>query len=117
MTGPIGGLDGVTSELRDLATSLLTASAALSGLVLVFLGSLLNAYDQFTAPEQESIRASYRFRAWMGLCGFVLALVCGVLSVLATLYSETVWLVLATVCLWASLILLLVMAVRAVWEI
>jgi len=110
-------LDGVTSELRDLATSLVTASAAVSGLVLVFLGSLLNAYDHFTASEQDSVRASYRFRAWMGLFGFALALICGITSVLATFYSETVWLVFSTFCLGASLILLLAMAVRAVWEI
>jgi len=63
------------------------------------------------------VRASYRFRAWMGLSGFALALMCGITSVLATFYSETVWLVFSTFCLGASLILLLAMAVRAVWEI
>ncbi len=107
----------MTSELRDLATSLVTASAAVSGLVLVFLGSLLNAYDHFTASEQDSVRASYRFRGWMGLSGFALALMCEITSVLATFYSETVWLVVSTFCLGASRIVLIVMAVRAVWEV
>jgi hypothetical protein len=107
----------VTPELRELANHLVTASAALSGLVLVFLGAILNSYDQFDASEQASVRPAYRLRAWMGLWGFGLSLAGGAMAVAASVCTEVVWLVLAGLSLALSLVLLLIMAVMAVWDI
>ena len=110
-------LGSVRLELRDLANHLVTASAALSGLVLVFLGAILNAYDQYAATEQEAVRASYRFRAWMGLWGFGLSLAGGVMAVIASVNGVDVWVFLAAVTMGLSLLLLLIMAFVAVWQV
>lgn len=103
--------------MRDLANTLIAASAALSGLVLVFLGATLNAFDQFAATEQDAIRAAYRARAWMGLWGLVLALAGGVLATLAIIWGEVVCLFLAGGAIVLCLLLLLVMATIAVWQV
>lgn len=110
-------LGAVQPELRDLANHLVTASAALSGLVLVFLGAILNSYDQFEATEQEAVQPSFRFRAWMGLWGFGLSLAGGVMAVIATVCSAEVWVFLAAVTMGLSLLLLLIMAIVAVWQV
>lgn len=104
-------------ELRDLANQIVTASAALSGLIVVFLGAILTSYDQFTTAEKGVVKSAYRFRAWMGLSGLVLSLIGGVMAVIASVCSETVWLVAAVLAMGLSLFLLLIMAAVAVWEV
>ncbi len=104
-------------ELRELANHLVTASAALSGLVLVFLGAIINSYEQFNAPEQETVRPAYRFRAWMALWGFGLSLAGGVMALVASSCGQVVWLFLAGVTMGLALLLLLIMAVVAVWQV
>jgi len=58
----------------DLASDTSTAGAALSGLLLVFLGSTASAFDGYEPTEKRTVRARYRRRAWLSFAGFSLAL-------------------------------------------
>lgn len=103
---------------RELANHFVTASAALAGLVLVFLGATITAYEQFSAPERPSVRAKYRLRAWMGLGGFVFTLVGGCLAVVASVAAAPgVWLIPSAVMLLFGLLFLLALAIMEVWTI
>lgn len=101
----------------SLAGDLLSAGAALSGLVLVFLGETLNTYDQYEAQQQPAVRARYRTRAWFCFAGFTLCLAGTLFAFLGQLCSSGGMLVIAAAALGGALLLLLVMALVEVRSI
>src|SRR5262245_22897973 len=50
------------------------AAAALSGLLLVFVGAVSATFDSFQKQEQNTVRSRYQTRAWFAFIGFVLSL-------------------------------------------
>jgi hypothetical protein len=62
----------------NIAGEVSGASAALAGLILVFFGSALSSFDTYSVEQQNSVRWSYRRRAWPAFVGFVAAIIsCG----------------------------------------
>jgi hypothetical protein len=51
------------------------ASAALAGLLLVFLGALAVAFEGFQPQERNPVRGRYQRRAWLAFVGFLFAIV------------------------------------------
>jgi hypothetical protein len=59
---------------KDVVTAVAGASAALAGLVLVFLGVLVSAYQTLLGRVREDILGRFRNAAWLSLGVFTLAL-------------------------------------------
>jgi hypothetical protein len=62
---------------------------ALAGLILVYIGIVVNTYGSYDAAEQRTVRGRLQTRAWLALVGFVLALLAaGVMLVGKWIKSE-----------------------------
>src|SRR5688500_789572 len=101
----------------DLAGDLISAGAALSGLVLVFLGGVLNAYESYDTEQKNAVKARYKTKAWLCFGGFVAALLGTVLAFLAKVGSSPRSLEFAAGLEGVALILLFVMALGDVRSI
>lgn len=93
-------------------------STALSGLILVFLGSILNAYDGFTAEAQNSVKKKFKDRAWTAFSGLLLSLTSAGFALSHELVGSNSCLFIASIILLALAgALLVVMAIVAVRDI
>lgn len=63
----------MTSPL-ELTTDVITAGAALAGLLLVFMGNIAAAFDGYEKQEQHAVRVKYQHRLWVAFAGFALAI-------------------------------------------
>jgi hypothetical protein len=95
----------------SLAGDLVSAGSALAGLVLVFLGGILNAYGLYDTAQQRAVKAKYSQRAWFCFAGFTLSLAGTVFAFFAALSDSGELLAVAASALGAALLVLLVMAV------
>lgn len=57
-----------------VASDLVSAGTAFAGLILVFLGVTLAAWDSYGAVQQKSVRWKFRRRGLESLLGFVFSL-------------------------------------------
>lgn len=67
-------LGAVASTPKDVVIATTGASAALGGLILVFLGLLVAAYQSFPADTPASVKARARNAAWPIVGVFVLCI-------------------------------------------
>ena len=59
----------------DMLISLLfSGGTGLAGLILVFLGGTINAYEAYSTLEKKAVRSKFRIRAWLGFAGFLSAI-------------------------------------------
>ncbi len=68
-------------ETSGLVSLLFSGGTALAGLILVFLGGILNTYELFDAQQRPAVRKKYRRRAMLCYAGFL----CALLSALSAL--------------------------------
>ncbi len=61
---------------KDVVLAVLTASAAIVGLVLVFLGLIVSSYEGYEAAQQTAVRGRYRVLASWMLVDFAVGLAC-----------------------------------------
>lgn len=69
---------------KDVVLAVLGASAALSGLLLVFLGLVVGAYGGLAGDTPKSVKKPLRTTGWVLVGAFGVGLVCAALA--------TVWL-------------------------
>jgi hypothetical protein len=69
-------------DASHIADELLTASTALAGLILVFVGNAVSGWDSYGAQQQHAVRRKYQRRGWFGFSGFAAALGSAVLALL-----------------------------------
>ncbi len=69
-------------DMTTLISLLFSGGSALAGLILVFLGATINAFDSYSPVEKQSVRKKYRLRARISFLGFISAILCA-LSALA----------------------------------
>ena len=100
-------------ELRELAGDLFTAGSTLAGLILVFLGGILSAYDSFSRDARFAVRAGYRKRGGLALGGFFAALVSAALALGAKWWALPTLLYSAAAGLALAFILTIILAVDA----
>lgn len=93
-----------------IADQLLSGGTALAGLILVFLGSTLTAYDSYAADQQRSVRARYRTRALLAFLGFVGSLVAAVAGMSTHVFASPCAVVVGAVFLGIALLLTLACA-------
>lgn len=67
---------------------LFSGATALAGLILVFLGGTINAYESYESIEKRSVRNKFRARAWLGFAGFVFAIL-SALTALSLVYFDS----------------------------
>lgn len=92
-------------EHKDVVVAVLGVAAGLSGLVLVFLGLVVSAYQSYAADAPQTVRTRYRRVALGILAVFLLGMACVVtasfwlfgLNDNHGLYIATVWLFVAQV--------------------
>ncbi len=96
-------------QQKDVIITVLTASAALVGLVLVFLGLIVSSYEGYDAGQQASVDSRYKTLGWWVMAGFVVGLACVGLAT-AWLLWQGEWEYRLTVVAFAVQLLLLVAA-------
>jgi hypothetical protein len=70
--------EGASGGVLPLAGDIVAASAALAGLLIVYLGGVAGEYAAFTKTAQASVRGSFQSRAWFAVLGVVFSIfACG----------------------------------------
>lgn len=84
---------------KDVVVATLGASAALAGLVLVFLGMTVTTYQSFAADDPPSVKAGYKWSIIGAVVVFAIALGSVALGLIwlaapggTTLYHANIWL-------------------------
>ena len=83
-------------DAGHISDEVVTAGAALAGLILVFLGNVAIGYEGYDAEAKSAVLARFRRRGWFAFAGITASL----LSVLATVaynICEAKWLLSAGV--------------------
>jgi uncharacterized membrane protein YhaH (DUF805 family) len=108
--------DRAVVDHKDVVTAILGAAAALAGLTLVFLGMIVNAYQDRGGVSSEAVRKRYMNLAAFVLCAFVASLTCVGLATIWMLDPKGVsgLYVPVVVVFLASLVILLLATVLAV---
>lgn len=70
-------------DALGMAGDIIQAGAALSGLMIVFVGNAVAGYSTYTREQQNAVRSIYRQRAWFGFWGAMLALGAAALGVIS----------------------------------
>lgn len=94
-----------------------SAATALAGLVLVFLGTTVNAFNSYQKAEQASIRSKYQARAWTAFICFLLSILSAALALMAKWLSHDCTAFFSLALLTAAMALVVAAAVSAVREI
>lgn len=89
----------------NVAGDVVQAASALSGLTLVFLGTISASFDRYQKAEQAAVRGRFQLRAWFAFAGFVLALIATVLAVAGRWFTSEC----------AALAALVIFAIALVW--
>src|SRR5258705_3764643 len=78
-------MDKVGEQLPALGT-------ALAGLILVFLGMIVSAWDGYDSIDRESVRSKYRTRIRLAFAGFLSALFSAGFGLYGTFLKHTpIW--------------------------
>ncbi len=72
----------------DVASTVTGAGTALAGLVLVYIGMLVNAFQGYEKAAQRTVKARFLVRAWVGFVGFLFAIVAAAVAVSAAWLSN-----------------------------
>ncbi len=92
-----------TVDNKDVITALLGASAALAGLVLVFLGLIVSAYGGFAADTPRAVKRKLRLTALVAGAPFVVSVLSMTLAASWLLAPSSGLFVLAVCLFFASL--------------
>ena len=107
-------------DAQAILGQLFSGGTALAGLVLVFLGGILTAYDTYDATAQVIVGPKYRRRAWLGFWGFLSALLAAAAGLTGMWFpatGPTVWLPAGILMLAVTGALLVGMALLSVLDI
>ena len=100
----------------DTAGDIASASTALCGLLLVFIGFITTSFGTYEADAQSTLRKSFLRKGWLSFVGFL----CGLLaagSALTGKVTESIWLIQCAFWLLAlAFTIAAVAAVISVWE-
>jgi hypothetical protein len=104
-------------DLPSLVSHLFAGGTAFAGLVLVFLGGVITAYESYDPTQKSAVRKKYQARAWVAFTGFVTALLSAVAALLASWTEQTAWAHGGVAALAASFVLVLVLALLATTDV
>lgn len=98
------------------AGDIASASTALGGLLLVFLGSIVNAFGSYRPEDQGTVRRKYIVKGSLAFAGFVLALAAAALALDGKLTENADRVVAATWCLGVSFALVIAAGFLSILE-
>ena len=101
----------------DTAGDIASASTALGGLLLVFIGSVANGYAAFAKQDQPAVRWRHLRKGLFAFAGFVLALVAAGLALAGKVLSADCLVAWSSCCLGVSFVVVFVAALFSVSEI
>lgn len=105
------------SNALGMAGDVSSASAALAGLLLVFMGSIATAFDGYHKQEQRVVLSRFRLRIWFAFIGFFLAIAATFLSLLANWLKLECAAIGAIILLFISLGWAIAAAIRAALDV
>jgi len=105
------------SGALDVAGDIASASTALGGLLLVFLGAVANSFDSFDPVSQRAVLKKYSRRAWTVVAGFLATLVAASTSILGKWLASPVLVGISAAALGLSLLVILVAALMTTKDI
>lgn len=101
-------------EAKNILGQLFAGGTALAGLVLVFLGGILTAYDSYETEGKSAVVATYKCRAWLAFAGFLFALLAAASGLIGLMRGPAPWLTIGVFLLGISGVLLMLMAALSV---
>jgi hypothetical protein len=105
------------AQAAEVAGDIVTAGSAISGLILVYIGSLTASFATYQPTEKKAVVASYSQRAWFAFIGLVLFMIAIVLALIGKWLDVPCMIIGALVLLIVALIWVLVTAILTVLEI
>jgi hypothetical protein len=106
-------------DTNTLISLLFSGGTALAGLILVFLGGTINAYDAYDATQKPYVRKKYLLRSRLGFTGFLLSVISALTALLRIWVSSPLLITVSLTTILFSfgiLVLLAFLAVHAVQE-
>lgn len=76
-------------DTNMLINLLFSGGTGLAGLILVFLGGIINAYESYDTVGKKAVQSKFRVRARLGLAGFLFAII-SALSALSMIWFPAV---------------------------
>lgn len=67
----------------EVASDVIAGSAALAGLILVYLGALSSNYGSYDAAARNSVRGRFQVRAWLAFVGFIVTILAAAFALFA----------------------------------
>lgn len=107
----------VNVNTDSVINQLFSGGTALAGLILVFLGGVLAAFEAYPTGDKNAVRTKYRRRAWLSLSGFATALIAAICAFVANWFPAGFWIMGSTIALGLAFLLVVIMAATAVMEI
>jgi peptidoglycan/LPS O-acetylase OafA/YrhL len=101
----------------EVSGDVASASAALSGLILVFFAAALSSFDGYDDGQKQAVRWTYRRRAWPAFGGFLASLCACALALYAKAVGSEAAAVWAIIALGVAGVSVLVSAFLSVLEI
>jgi hypothetical protein len=102
---------------NEIASDITLAGTALGGLLLVFIGLSVTAYESFDPLDRPAVLWKFRRRAYLALSGFIFALISTVFSLVAKATAWECSVFLAAGCLGLSISLVTLTAFLTVADI
>jgi hypothetical protein len=99
---------------KEVVVSVFGASAGVAGLVLVFTGILITTIGTYPGATSKAVLRPYRVGAWAATGVFGASLVCVALSLAWLALSDSHWLYVSTIVVFAGLLLALFILAVAV---
>ncbi len=100
-----------------LVNLLFSGSTALAGLILIFFGGMIVAYEAYDPTAKLFVRKKYLIRTWMSFSGFLSALL-SALAALSWYWFDSIHIVnLSLVAFLISCLILVIVAILAAKEV
>ncbi|MCW5635706.1 MAG: hypothetical protein KIT17_20380 [Rubrivivax sp.] len=93
-----------------------SASTALAGLLLVFIGAVSTAYGAYEAQHQSVVRRGFLIRGSLALLGFLLSIAAAGLSLAGKVSDQSCLVVAAVTCLGLAMAAVVAAALVTVWD-
>ena len=107
----------VVCDQSTFINQLFSGGTALAGLILVFLGSVIVAYESYDTQAKKSVQAKYRKRAFLAFGGFIFALVSAVAAIITNWISYSFIVYISSGALGLSFILVIIVAAIIIRDI
>jgi hypothetical protein len=100
-----------------LVNLLFSGSTAFAGLILIFLGGMIVAYEAYETTARSFVRKKYLIRTWLSFSGFLSAIL-SALAALSWYWLDSINVInLSLAAFLASCLILVVVAILAVKEV